>query len=153
MDLTLPAGEFTLNIRVHIVVETENGFLFFQSKGGHYALVGGRVKAGESSLAATQRELEEETGLKLEQERFKLISIIENFYTDKINQNKYHEIGFVYFVTQKNSMENIPENFVHENNLIEIPADEVQNYNILPSVAKTIILEKKLNEFTNFTTK
>ena len=78
MDLTLLAGEYTLNIRVHIIVETETGFLFFKGKSGHYALVGGRVKAGESSLAAAQRELQEETGLNFEANKFKLISIIEN---------------------------------------------------------------------------
>jgi 8-oxo-dGTP pyrophosphatase MutT (NUDIX family) len=138
MDLTLPAGEFTLNIRVHIIIETENGFLFFKSKGGHFALVGGRVKAGESSLAAAQRELEEETGLNLPANKFKLISNIENFYGDG---SKFHEIGFMYLVTEKISMHNIPENFVAENNLLEIPKNEILNYNILPAVAKEIILD------------
>lgn len=151
MDLTLPAGEFILNVRVHIVVETNNnGFLFFKSKNGHYACVGGRVKAGESSKQAAQRELEEETGIKLEQDKFKLISLIENFYTDIINQNKYHEIGFVYFIEEKIDLQNISENFVLEHDLVEIPKHEINNHNVLPVVIKEIILNNKLNEFSNF---
>jgi ADP-ribose pyrophosphatase YjhB (NUDIX family) len=152
MDLTLPAGDFTLNIRVHIVVETQNGFLFFKSKSGHYACVGGRVKAGESSLKATQRELEEETGLKLEADKFKLISVVENFYTDKKTEpeTKFHEIGFVYFISEKITFENIPTNFVQENNLLEINKSDISNHNILPTVAKEIILSHKFSEISNF---
>jgi len=149
MDLTLPTGEFTLNIRVHIVLETQNGFLFFKSKSGHYACVGGRVKAGESSLQAAKRELEEETGLKLETDKFKLISIIENFYTDKINQNKYHEIGFMYFVTE--TITHIDPKFIEEFKLLEIHKSEIPTYNILPTVVKDLILKNKLNEFDNYT--
>jgi 8-oxo-dGTP pyrophosphatase MutT (NUDIX family) len=168
MDLTLTAGEYTLNVRVHVIVETEheNGseksFVFFRSKGGHLACVGGRVKAGESSLAAAQRELEEETGLNFLPNKFKLISTIENFYTTKnsdtikANNNsetdttKFHEIGFVYLLTEKVPMQNISENFIIEHNLLTIPYSEIQNSNILPAAIKEIILEDKLNEFSTF---
>jgi 8-oxo-dGTP pyrophosphatase MutT (NUDIX family) len=155
MDLTIPFGAVTLNIRVHIVLQTTSGFLFFQSKSGHYAMVGGRVKASESSLAAARRELEEETGLQMAEEKFKLISVIENFYDghnkDRDNEiTKFQEIGFVYLLTEKIDTSKLDSKFIQEFSLIEFSMEEMKEKNILPSPAKTLILENKLNDISHF---
>lgn len=65
---------------------------------GFYFVPGGRIKTGESSLAAAAREIYEETGLIIEASKFELLSVYENFYIDKRDSGdeKVHEICFIY---------------------------------------------------------
>jgi 8-oxo-dGTP pyrophosphatase MutT (NUDIX family) len=92
MDLTLPIGDVVLNIRVALIVKTKKGFIFERHKTGYYFLVGGRVKAGESSEQAVRREAMEEIGIPIK--NLKMKAIIENFYIS--HEKQVHELCFVY---------------------------------------------------------
>ena len=63
-----------------------------------YIPVGGGIEFGESSLIAARREVKEETGEEIENE--KLLNISENIFT--FNGIPEHEIVFVYSAEFKN---------------------------------------------------
>jgi len=132
MDLTLELGQYTLNIRVAVLVRTDTGFLFEKGKDGYYFALGGRVKIGESSLVAAKRELQEEIGLDVD--ALKLVSIVENFFTHK--GSSFHEVCFVYLVEGVVNMD-LPENIVALGNL------DLQGADIRPEIIKKIITEKQ----------
>lgn len=92
MDLTLPIGNITLNIRVAVVIKTEKGFILEKSNGGYFFVVGGRVKVNETSLDAAKREMFEELGLEVLSLKFK--ATIELFFGYK--EEQVQEICFVY---------------------------------------------------------
>jgi len=153
MDLTIkfPDKNEVLNVRVAIIMQTNNGFVLSHRKsGGYYFAIGGRAKLGESSITSAVREVSEETGLTLEGKDFKLISIIENFWTsshEKLNDQdwKVHEINYVFTVPMQ---EKIFE-AVDGAEIVEIPKEQLAILDIRPSVIKKLILEDKLNEFTH----
>ena len=149
MDLTIKMEDTYLNIRVVVILETENGFVLQKHKRGNYFFIGGRIKIGESSLQAAKREMLEETGLDLNLEDFKFVSTIENFYE---HIEKVHEICFVYKtekqekVNFENAVEAKNENF----NPIEIPKDKLADLDIRPEIIKKLILENKLEQISHY---
>lgn len=154
MDLTIKFAETSevLNVRVAIIMETKKGFvLSYRKKSNYYFAIGGRAKLGESSIVSAMREVEEETGLKLKPEDFKLISIIENFWQsdhDTVNNSvwKVHEINYVFTVPVQ---EQIFE-AIDSAELVEIPKDKLADLDIRPNIIKKLILENRLNEFNHF---
>ena len=90
-DLTLYTLEGKLNIRVAAWIEKDDRILVSEFPDGTISLPGGRMKFGESSFEAVQREIYEETSENLSNPR--LFAVIENFFT--IDQ-AFHEILFVY---------------------------------------------------------
>lgn len=154
MDITIKFEETSevLNVRVAIIMQTKNGFVLSHSKNGNYYFaIGGRCKLGESSIESAIRETEEETGLKLKKEDFKLISIIENFWTSteetaKGADWKVHEINYVFTVPMQ---EEIFE-AIDSSEVVEIPKEKLFDLDIRPDTIKKIILEDKLNEFNHF---
>lgn len=154
MDLTIKFEDKSevLNIRVAIIMQTKNGFVFSHRKSGnYYFLIGGRAKLGESSIASAMREVSEEAGLNLEGKDFKLISIIENFWEsdrEKVNgQNwKVHEINYLFTVPLQDQIFEA----IDSAEVVEIPKEELKDLDIRPEIIKKIILEDKLNEFNHF---
>ena len=60
-DISVIVGEHLLNYRVSAIIKKENKVLVHHSIGSeHFTLPGGRVKEGESSIEALQREIKEE---------------------------------------------------------------------------------------------
>ncbi len=149
MDLTIKLDEGVLNLRVVVIMKTKKGFVFEKSKSisGFFFCLGGRVKLGESSLAAAKRETFEETGLQIE--NFKFVTIIENFFVNTIENinkglaEKIHEINFVYTVE-------INSELAPEFNLHELQPSELKYLDIRPEIIKKIISENLLNEARNF---
>lgn len=92
MDLTIPLESITLNIRVAILVKQDGCYILEKSKGGYYFPVGGRVKAGETSLQAAKREVSEELGVTVE--GLTLKAIVETFFGR--GNERVQEICFVY---------------------------------------------------------
>jgi 8-oxo-dGTP pyrophosphatase MutT (NUDIX family) len=85
------------NYRVAAIIKDKDRLLFQKSTNNpYYSLLGGRVEFGEDSLTALVRELEEETGILLSKEDFKLVRIIENFFEYHLDHKKFHELLFVY---------------------------------------------------------
>lgn len=150
MDLTIKFEDKSevLNVRVAIIMQTKNGFVLSHRKNGDwYFAIGGRAKLGESSIASAIRETEEETGLKLKTEDFKLISIIENFWESKEPEKtwKVHEVNFVFTVPVQ---EKIYE-AIDSAEIVEIPKEKLSKLDIRPEIIKKLILEDKLNTFTH----
>lgn len=132
MDLTIQVEKTLLNIRVAVVLKTSKGYVIETHKKGYYFCIGGRVKAGESSLQAAKRELQEETGLVVDNLVF--ISLVENFYPDP-EVGTVQEICFVYKAEGD-------FNISSEYNLNEFTKEEIMDKDIRPSVIKKIITEE-----------
>jgi 8-oxo-dGTP pyrophosphatase MutT (NUDIX family) len=92
MDITIPLENFILNIRVAVLIKKDGGFILEKGKGGYYFPVGGRMKTGETSIEAAQREILEELGVAIT--NLKLKAIVEQFFGDK--DKRVQEICFVY---------------------------------------------------------
>ena len=77
-DVSIMIGNAKFNFRVALVLECDGKILLHNGKGDDFwNLVGGRIKAGEYSLDALKREMQEE--LNLEIKDAKLINVSENF--------------------------------------------------------------------------
>jgi 8-oxo-dGTP pyrophosphatase MutT (NUDIX family) len=86
-------GRFVL--RVAAVITRGDAVLMMSNTVDDYLYtVGGAVRLGESSRAAVAREVEEETGIRVDTAR--LAAVGESFYTDR--QTPYHEICLYYWV-------------------------------------------------------
>jgi 8-oxo-dGTP pyrophosphatase MutT (NUDIX family) len=153
MDLTIKfedEGEI-LNIRVVIIMETNIGFVLGQGNNkNYYHVIGGRCKLGETSIQSAARETEEETGLKLNEGDFKLISIIENFWESdhkKVNDKnwKVHEINYVFTVPKQEKI----VGGIDSSGVVEIPMEQIAELDIRPNIIKKLILENKFETFTH----
>lgn len=99
-DLTLPVDGGYLNIRVGAIILKDGRFLMV---GNHYHpydySVGGRVRFRETTEQAVLREVEEETGCRLEIDRLGFVE--ENyFYADVPSKmgKLIYEISFYYYM-------------------------------------------------------
>lgn len=128
MDLTIPLEKFILNIRVAILVKKETGFVLEKSKEEYYFLIGGRVKAGETSEQAAKREAFEEIGVSVE--GLKLKGIVELFYGP---ENKHvQEICFVYTISNVNDI-TLTEKFG------VYTLEQIESLDFRPQIIKEII--------------
>lgn len=88
-DISIKVGERLFNFRVSAIFRKENKILLHHGLDkDHYTLPGGRVKDGESTITALQREMKEEMGL--DTEYVKPFSFIENFF--EMDGKLYHEL-------------------------------------------------------------
>lgn len=102
MDAVFKTENAIFNYRVAGVWLYKNHVLLHRDVNDFlWSLPGGRVKIGEDSQNAIKREFEEELGIKINVG--KLIWSVENFF--EYNSNKFHEIGFYYFIS------NVPKDF------------------------------------------
>ena len=97
---TVPAGGGILNIRAGAVI-MKNGRILMVTSGdeGYFYSVGGRVRFGETTEQAVLREVEEETGCRLEIDRLGFVE--ENyFYADVPSKmgKLIYEISFYYYM-------------------------------------------------------
>ena len=94
-----------LNFRVSAIIKHKDNYLFQKNDDSSFwSLVGGRVSIGEDTLTALQREIFEETGVKFSISDFKLLRVIENFFT--LDNIKYHEILFIYVINANKELIN-----------------------------------------------
>ena len=141
MDLTINVENVILNIKVNVIIKTVGGVLLEKHENKSYLfLVGGRMKAGESSLEAVHREVIEETGIKLKNAKF--LTVIENFFD--VKEGAFQEISFLY----EGELES---EFVSAPGIIAIPESEIADLNIRPNIMKEILLNK--SEQTNYIVK
>lgn len=143
MDLALTVGEYFLNIRASVIIRRKDQILFHHNlKKKHYALPGGRVKAGESSEDAVKREIFEEMGKEIKITGY--MGIIENFF--KNEGKKYHEILFVYEGVMKDeSGENVLQNIEEDLDLIYewIEEEKITTIELRPDVLKKLLIQKE----------
>ena len=106
MDLSILLDNVKLNIKVSVLLETPNGYLFEKDKNGFYFPIGGRIKLNEDSVKAAKREVKEEIGIDLTNLLYK--GIVENFFMyDNI---QYHELIIVYRASLKENID-LPDYF------------------------------------------
>lgn len=146
MDITIDVDDYKLNVRAAGVMIHNGKILAHRNvNSDHYALIGGRVKIGESSVNTIKREIKEELGKDIEITGY--ISTIENFF--EMKGSKYHEIMFVYkieFINEEDkkieyTMKNIEGKDYLQYEWIEL--DRIDEYPLLPGVVKEVLKENK----------
>lgn len=113
-DLTVPAGDGLLNIRVGAIIMRGGRFLMAGAENIDYLYsVGGRVQFGETAEEAVMREVYEETGVRMEPERLGFIH--ENYFVDKHFKSRYdkliYEISFFFYMKVPDDFEPVCESF------------------------------------------
>ena len=145
MDLTVELDNHVLNIRAAVIILHNNKFLVHRNVNETYnALIGGRVKAGESSEETIKREIKEELGKDVEVTGY--CATIENFFNFK--DKEYHEILFVHFaefVEEEDkkieyTLKNIEGREYLEYRWIDL--DEIDNCVIKPDAIKKVLKNK-----------
>lgn len=71
--------------KVRAVIENENGCIVISSESGKYIFPGGKCEENENNLDAIQREIREETGMKISESDFNEVLEIEAFYDDAVD--------------------------------------------------------------------
>lgn len=144
MDLTINVEDYKLNVRAAGIIIHNNKVLVHKNmKGGHYALLGGRVEIGEDSENTVKREIKEELDKDVEITGY--ISTIENFFEAK--GEKYHEIMFVHkaeFINDEDKkIEDTLYNKEGKDYIVYewLELDKLQEYPLLPKIMKNILLE------------
>ncbi len=99
-DMTVPCDAGIINLRVGAISMRGGKFLMVENQRDYLYSVGGRIKFGETAEEAVLREVEEETGVRMEIDRLGFIH--ENyFYGDgPSNWGKLiYEISFYFYMT------------------------------------------------------
>ena len=148
MDLTVVLDNKKLNIRACALIIHNNKLLVHNNiNENHVALVGGRVKIGESSEDTLKREIKEEMGKEFE--ILEYVSTIENFFD--ADDMPYHEIMFVYRVDFKeeedkkivDSIKNIEGEDELKYDWIDL--DKIEEYPLKPQILKSMIINNKFS--------
>ena len=143
MDLTINLEDYTLNIRAGAIIIHNNKVLTHKNKKEtHYALIGGRIRIGESSETAIKREIKEEMDKDIEITDY--FTTIENFF--EFDGNKFHEIFFVYkadFINEEDKKIEYTLNNKEGNENLQyewLDIDSLNNYNLKPSSVKKLLI-------------
>ncbi len=146
-DLTINVGDYKLNVRAAAIIIHNNKLLVHKNiNSDHYALIGGRVEAGEDSESTVKREVKEEIGKKIEITGY--ISTIENFF--EMKGEKYHEILFIHkaeFINKEDkeiehTLKNIEGKDYLQYEWLEL--DKIAEYPLVPNVVKEVLKQNKL---------
>lgn len=145
MDITINVDEYKLNARAACIISHNNKILVHKNiNSDHYALLGGRVKIGESSEETIKREVLEELGKEVEITGY--IATIENFF--EMKGFKYHEYMFIYkaeFKEEKDKLiEEILQNMEGKDYLKYkwLDLEHIEDYPLLPRVVNNILKEE-----------
>ena len=146
MDLSVVLNNQKLNIRACAIIIHDNKLLVHNNVNeSHVALVGGRVKIGESSEQTIRREIMEEMGKEIE--ILEYVSTIENFF--EADDMPYHEIMFVYRVDFKNEEDKKIIETIHnvegedELRYDWIDLDKIDEYPLKPDILKELLRNNK----------
>ena len=123
MDLYFKTEKGSLYVRAVVLIKTPAGHLLRKHKSNDYLYAaGGKIELHEDSMAAAEREIQEELGWK--PGVLKLSGIIENFYEN--SGEKIHEINFIYQAQDLYKGE-LLEGFV------EVKDEDLNKHNIKPA--------------------
>lgn len=133
LDLTVPAGNGFLNVRVGAIIMKDDQFLMVNDSHADYLYsVGGRIQFGESAEEAIVREVFEETGVKLAIDRLGFIH--ENFFVGDLSAIKgkvVYEISFFFYMLVPDDFTPVCNNTTSDGrkeHLVWVTADTKQKY-------------------------
>jgi 8-oxo-dGTP pyrophosphatase MutT (NUDIX family) len=148
-DLSVMINDVKLNVRVGAIIKHQNKILVERNKNVDFSVVpGGRVQTLETSLEALLREINEELGIDLTNEKFELASLIENYFT--LEEKNFHELYFVYKVELKQdyNLNNGFKNLDNSNSSYYfLTPEELEKEKILPEIIKQIDKEKEFKHY------
>lgn len=97
MDLKFKTEEGIFSIRVRALIICGNKLLaMHDERSPYYYLPGGKVEINETAEEAVLREIKEE--LEIDAEVIRPVYLAQNFYTDDLDEKKYHEIALYYLL-------------------------------------------------------
>ncbi len=115
-DLTLPVDGGLVNLRVGAIIRKNGKLLLVGNDRNDYDYsVGGRIRFGETAEQAILREVEEETGFRLEIDRLGFVE--ENFFygTSPYKRDSLvYEISFYYYMKTPEDFEPLSDRFEEE---------------------------------------
>lgn len=132
-NLTVPIRDGFLNVRVGAIIMKDGRFLMAGNSSIDYLYsVGGRIQFGESAEQAVIREVEEETGVRMEIDRLGFIH--ENFFTGdsgKTAGKTIYEISFFFYMKTSEDFEPVCGSFSSDGNrefLTWVSIDDERKY-------------------------
>lgn len=146
MDISFQTVEGRFNYRVAGLLIHDGKLLIMKDENqSYYYVPGGRVMLNETSERAVAREMEEELSIEVNVKR--LLWVNENFFTEAMLQEKFHEICFFYLVELKNEelLNRGNEFTVNENGKIHtyywIALEKLKDMSLYPLFLKERILD------------
>lgn len=147
-DISYKNEEFNtkFNFRVALIATNINKILLQKSdKDNYWSLIGGRVKLNEDTKSAVIREVLEETGVTLENNKLNLIKVIENFFIYK--ETRFHEILYIYKVENNEDLSRMHEFKTLDKDYVInkwIDTSEIKDMDIRPAIVKKCYGDTKL---------
>ena len=115
-DLTMPVEGGLVNLRVGAIIQKNGKLLMVGNDRNDYDYsVGGRIRFGETAEQAILREVEEETGFRLEIDRLGFVE--ENYFYGTSPYKKerlVYEISFYYYMKTPEDFEPLSDRFEEE---------------------------------------
>ena len=115
-DLTMPVEGGLVNLRVGAIIQKDGKLLMVGNDRNDYDYsVGGRIRFGETAEQAILREVEEETGFRLEIDRLGFVE--ENYFYGTSPYKKerlVYEISFYYYMKMPEGFEPLSDRFEEE---------------------------------------
>ena len=116
-DMTVPCDNGLINIRVGAIIMKGGKFLMVGNERADYLYsVGGRIKFGETAEEAIIREVQEETGVRMEIDRLGFIH--ENYFVGDAPANLgklIYEISFFFYMKVDDDFCPVNESFTEDN--------------------------------------
>ncbi|MBO4696018.1 MAG: NUDIX domain-containing protein [Lachnospiraceae bacterium] len=112
-DMTVPCGDGLINIRVGAIILKDGRFLMVGNDRENYLYsVGGRIQFGETSEQAVVREVEEETGVRMEIDRLGFVSEVYFYGDSPSNLGKtIYEMSLYYYMKVPEDFSPVSEDF------------------------------------------
>ena len=112
-DMTVPCGDGLINIRVGAIILKDGRFLMVGNDRENYLYsVGGRIQFGETSEQAVVREVEEETGVRMEVDRLGFVSEVYFYGDSPSNLGKtIYEMSLYYYMKVPEDFSPVSEDF------------------------------------------
>ena len=97
MDVVLKTENGRFNYRACAVILNDNKILAMTDENvPYYYLIGGKVELHERAENAVLREIKEE--MNIDAEIVRPLWACQNFFTEKVNKDRYHELCFYFLV-------------------------------------------------------